>query len=135
MATDIAKEVWDHIPHTPRVDEHQRLGLKSWRRADYCWSVTAWRGWELARTILAFSALLYAGIWAQASLFHWAGAFKKLAMWGPVVLTPVVVLAILLAVLDREGVFGWIAAALLAAGVLSGGLGLFYHLKADVAQV
>jgi hypothetical protein len=97
--------------------------------------MNAWDGMELGRVVVAFSALLYAGIWVQVSLFHWAGGFRKLAMWGPVVMTPIIVLAALLGFAARDGVLGWVAAAFLAIGVLDGLIGLFYHLRAVGSQV
>ena len=94
-----------------------------------------WAGWELGRAILAFSAALYAGVWAQLSLFHWAGAFRRWEMYPPVLITPVIIICILLGVVARDGVLGWIALGALAAGVLEGLVGFFYHEKAMLAQV
>jgi hypothetical protein len=88
-----------------------------------------WDGWELGRIILAFSALLYAGIWVQVSMFHWAGGFRKAAMWGPVVATPIIVAGALIGVGSRDAPFGWIAASLLAFGVLDGLIGIYFHFR------
>ena len=97
--------------------------------------MSAWNGWEADRVILALSAVMYAGIWVQVSLFHWAGAFKKLAMWGPVLMTPLIVGGAVAGVVTRSGVWGWVAASLLALGVLDGLIGLFYHLKGIAKQI
>jgi hypothetical protein len=97
--------------------------------------VTDWEGWSFDRAALAFSALLYAGIWVQVSLFHWAGGFKKLAMWAPVLATPLIIGGILAGVATRAGAWGWVAAALLSFGVLDGLVGLFYHLRGIAAQI
>ena len=78
---------------------------------------------------------MYAGIWVQVSLFHWAGAFKKLAMWGPVLMTPLIVGGAVAGLVARSGVWGWVAASLLALGVLDGLVGLFYHLKGIAKQI
>jgi hypothetical protein len=94
-----------------------------------------WDGWPVDRAVLAFSALLYAGIWVQLSLLHWAGGFRKAAMWAPVVATPLIVVGILLAVAARDGVFGWIGAAMLAFGVVDGLVGLFYHVRGTSYQI
>ena len=95
----------------------------------------AWDGYELGRVVVAFSALLYTGIWVQVSLFHRAGGFKKLAMWGPVLLTPLIVGGALAGVVRRDGWWGWIAAALLASGVIDGLIGLYYHLRGIAKQI
>ncbi|MDP8958168.1 MAG: hypothetical protein M3N51_02980 [Actinomycetota bacterium] len=94
-----------------------------------------WEGWALDRAVLAFSALMYAGIWVQVSLFHWAGGFKKLAMWGPVLATPLIIGGMVAGVVTRAGAWGWVAAILLALGVLDGLIGLYYHLRGVVSQI
>lgn len=94
-----------------------------------------WQGWSLDRAVVTFSALLYAGIWVQVSLYHWAGGFKKLAMWGPVIATPLIVGGIVACAVSRADPWGWIAAALLAFGVLDGLIGLYYHLNGIRMQI
>lgn len=94
-----------------------------------------WPGWNLDRAVVAFSALMYAGIWVQVSLFHWAGGFKKLAMWGPVLATPLIVGGALAGVAPRSGIWGWVAAAFLALGVLDGLIGLYYHVRGIASQI
>jgi len=88
-----------------------------------------WDGWETGRVIVLLSAVLYAGIWVQLSLYHWGGAFRHPAMVTPVIITPVMVVAILLAVVDGDEVLGWIAAGALILGVLEGLAGLVFHLR------
>lgn len=88
-----------------------------------------WEGWEAGRVVLVLSAVLYAGMWVQLSLYHWGGAFRHPAMVTPVVITPLIVVAALLGVADGEGVLAWIAAGALALGVLEGLAGEFFHLR------
>jgi hypothetical protein len=97
--------------------------------------MNAWDGLELGRVIVGFSALLYAGVWVQVSLLHWGGGFRKLEMWGPVVMTPVIVVGALMGFAARDGGFGIIAAVLLALGVVDGLIGIFYHVRGIAAQV
>jgi hypothetical protein len=78
--------------------------------------------------------VLYAGIWVQVTLLHWAGAFAARAMWAPVLLTPPIVLAAALGVIDRS-VFGWIAAVALGLGALDGLYGLYRHVRGVGFQV
>ena len=94
-----------------------------------------WDGWETGRVVVAFSALMYAGIWVQLSLFHWAGAFKRKAMWGPVLATPLFIAAGILGAISREGMWGWIAAGLLAFGVVEGLMGFALHLQGMYYQI
>lgn len=88
-----------------------------------------WDGWEAGRATLALSAVLYAGIWAQLTLYHWGGAFRHPAMKFPVVVAPFIVIAAVLGVIDGNGALGWIAAVFLAIGVLEGLAGLYFHLR------
>jgi hypothetical protein len=95
----------------------------------------AWTDNDLGRAVVAFSALLLAGVWVQLTLFHWAGAFRRREMVVPVITTPLIVLLALLGVLERDGALGWIALAALVFGVLEGMIGIFFHSQAMVAQV
>jgi hypothetical protein len=95
----------------------------------------SWDGWELGRGVLAFSAALYACIWLQLSLFHWAGAFRKWEMYPPVFVTPLIILCILLGVVARDGVLGWVALGALVVGILEGLAGFYLHERAALAQV
>jgi hypothetical protein len=97
------------------------------RRHGYYAAMSAWDGWELGRAVLLFTVVAYLVIWVQVSLFHWAGAFKHWAMWGPVLATPVIALGALLGAIARDAAWGWIALALLAIGVLEGLVGLYFH--------
>jgi hypothetical protein len=93
-----------------------------------------WHAWELGRVVVALACLMYAGIWIQLTLFHWGAAFASKAMWIPVILTPLIVVATVLGVIDR-GAFGWVAFGALAVGALDGLYGLYRHLRGDVSQV
>lgn len=93
-----------------------------------------WQAWELGRIVLTAAAVLYAGIWVQVTLFHWGAAFASKAMWAPVIMTPLIVVAALLGVADR-GAFGWIAVAALGVGAVDGVYGLYRHLRGDISQI
>ncbi len=95
----------------------------------------AWDGWETGRVVLLLAAVMYTGIWVQLSLFHWAGAFKRRVMWGPVLVTPLFVVAAILGAVEREGILGWLALGLLALGIVEGMTGLFFHLQGMGYQV
>lgn len=97
--------------------------------------MSEWDGWDLGRIVLALSAVMYLGIWAQVSLSHWAGAFKHRAMWGPVLATPLIVTGAVLGMVVREEPWGWIAAGLLALGVVEGMVGIFFHLRGMRYQI
>jgi hypothetical protein len=97
--------------------------------------MSAWDGFELGRAVLLFTAVAYVVVWIQLTLFHWAGAFKHWAMWGPVFATPVLVLGAVLGAIARDGVLGWIALVLLVIGALEGVVGLYFHLRGMRYQV
>lgn len=95
----------------------------------------AWDGLELGRAVLLFAAVAYVVIGIQVWLYHWAGGFRRRAMWAPVLLTPIVVLAALLGALDRGSPWGWIALAILVVAVVDGLIGLAYHLRGTASQI
>jgi hypothetical protein len=96
--------------------------------------MSEWQAWELGRVVLVSAAVMYAGIWVQVTLFHWGAAFASKAMWAPVLMTPLIVVAAVLGVIDRGG-FGWVAVVALAVGVVDGLYGLYRHLRGDVSQI
>ena len=93
-----------------------------------------WQAWELGRVVLAAAAVMYTGIWVQVTLFHWGAAFSSRAMWAPVLMTPLIVVAAVLGVVDR-GQFGWVAVVALAIGAADGLYGLYRHVRGDVSQI
>jgi hypothetical protein len=97
--------------------------------------VSSWDGWELGRAVLLFTAVAYVVVWVQVSLYHWAGGFKHVAMWGPVVATPVVAAGAVVGAVARDGAWGWIAVVLLALAVLSGLVGVYLHLRGLLSQI
>ena len=84
--------------------------------------------------MLAAVAVMYAGVWVQVTLFHWGAAFASKAMWAPVLMTPLIVVAAVLGVVDR-GAFGWVAVVALAIGAIDGLYGMYRHLRGDVSQI
>lgn len=97
--------------------------------------MSGWDHWELGRAVILFAAVAYAVVWVQVSLNHWAGGFRRKAMWAPVVLTPLIILGALAGALSRGTPWGWIALALLALGVVDGLIGLVYHLLGTTSQI
>jgi hypothetical protein len=97
--------------------------------------VAAWEGWDLGRAVLLFTALAYLVIWVQVSLYHWAGGFKHVAMWAPVLATPPVAAGAVVGAVARDGAWGWAALGLLAFGTLDGLAGLFYHVRGIGSQI
>ncbi len=91
--------------------------------------MTAWDGWELERWILLFALAMYGGMWMQVFLFHSRARFEFLAMFGPVVFTPITIVLGAIALIEREGIWGWIALALLAGSVALALVGLTFHLR------
>jgi hypothetical protein len=97
--------------------------------------MTEWSGWEVDRAVLVFTAVAYLVVWVQLSLYHWAGGFKHIAMWGPVLLTPLVIGGAVLGAVVRDGLWGWVALGLLGFGILEGLLGLALHVQGIRAQI
>jgi hypothetical protein len=97
--------------------------------------MASWEGWELGRAVLAFTAVLFGGVWVQLTLMHWAGGFKHPAMWAPVLTSPVVIGFVVAGVVTREGVVGVAVAVALAGAVLLGLAGTVLHLQGVRSQV
>src|SRR5215204_875002 len=97
--------------------------------------MAAWHGWDLDRAFLLFTGVAYLVVWIQLSLFHWARGFKHIAMWGPVLATPLLVGGAVLGAVMRDGAWGWVALGLLVFGILEGLLGLFFHVQGIRTQI
>ncbi len=94
-----------------------------------------WDGWDVGRVVAVLAAVMYLGVWAQMGLLHWAGAFRRWEMWPPVIVTPLIVLAILAGVAQRDGAVGWIAVGALGIGMLEGLAGLWFHLGGVASHI
>ena len=94
-----------------------------------------WDGWPFARLYLLLVALAFLVVGAQAFLFHWRAAFRSKAMYGPVVMAPVIAVAGVAAAVARNDVIGWAAFAIFALGFVDGLIGLTLHLRGIAARV
>jgi hypothetical protein len=89
----------------------------------------AWDGWPFARLYMLLVALAFAIVGLQVLLFHWRAAFRRLTMYGPVLLAPVIVVAGVVGALKRDGLLGWIVLAVFALGIVDGLVGIVEHLR------
>lgn len=94
-----------------------------------------WESWAPERGALLLCAVMYTGIWVQLTLMHWAGGFKKRAMWGPVVATPLFAAAAAVGAIDRGGALGTAMAVVLSVGIAQGLVGVVLHVRGILAQV
>jgi hypothetical protein len=88
----------------------------------------AWDGWPFARLYMLLVALAFAVVGLQVLLFHWRAAFRRLTMYGPVLLAPVIVAAGVVGALKRDGALGWIVLAVFVVGIVDGLVGIVEHL-------
>lgn len=88
-----------------------------------------WDGWPFARLYLLLVAVAFLVVGAQVFLFHWRAAFRARAMYGPVIMAPVIAAAGVAAAIVRNDVIGWTAAAIFAVGFVDGLIGLVLHLR------
>ncbi len=95
----------------------------------------SWDGWPFARVYMLLVALAFAVIGLQVLLFHWRAAFRRLTMYGPVLLAPVLVVAGVVGALQRDGVLGWIVLAVFAFGVVDGLVGVVEHLRGIARRI
>jgi hypothetical protein len=97
--------------------------------------VDAWDGWPFARLYMLLVALAFAVVGLQVLLFHWRAAFRRLTMYGPVLLAPVLVLAGVVGALKRDGALGWIVLVVFALGIVDGVVGVFEHLRGIARRI
>ncbi len=95
----------------------------------------AWDGWPFARLYLLLVAVAILVVGAQVFLFHWRAAFRSKAMYGPVVMAPIIAAAGVATAVARNDVIGWTAVAIFAIGFTDGLLGLVLHLRGIAARV
>ena len=94
-----------------------------------------WDGWPFARLYLLLVAVAFLVVGAQAFLFHWRAAFRSKAMYGPVIVAPIVAIAGVVTAVVRNDVVGWTAIAVFAIGLLDGLIGLYLHVRGIAARV
>jgi hypothetical protein len=95
----------------------------------------AWEGWPFARLYMLLVALAFVVIGVQVLLFHWRAGFRRLTMYGPILLAPVIVLAGVVGALQRDGVLGWIVLAVFVLGIVDGLVGIAEHLRGIARRV
>lgn len=95
----------------------------------------SWSGWPLERLIYAFVAVGYFAAWAQLTLMHWRGAFRRIEMWGPVVFTPILLIVTVIYLFSRGGFLDTLFVIVMAIGLLEGLAGTFFHLRGVASQV
>ncbi len=93
----------------------------------------SWDGWPFARLYLLLVSAAFLVVGAQVFLFHWRGAFRSKAMYGPVIMAPIIAAAGVAAAVERTDMIGWTAVVIFAIGVVDGLIGLVLHLR-GVAQ-
>src|SRR5829696_5340450 len=94
-----------------------------------------WDGWPFARLYLLLVAIAFLVVGGQVFLFHWRAAFRSKAMYGPVIMAPIIAAAGVAAAIARNDVIGWTAVAIFAVGLVDGLLGLVLHLRGIAARV
>jgi hypothetical protein len=95
----------------------------------------SWDGWPFARLYMLLVALAFVVIGLQVLLFHWRAGFRRLTMYGPVLLAPVLVVAGVVGALQRDGVLGWIVLAVFVFGVVDGLVGVYEHLRGIARRI
>ena len=95
----------------------------------------AWDGWPFARLYMLLVALAFAVVGLQVLLFHWRAGFRRLTMYGPVLLAPVLVLTGVVGAIQRDGVLGWIVLAVFAFGIVDGLVGIAEHLRGIARRI
>ena len=94
-----------------------------------------WDGWPFARLYLLLVAVAFLVVGGQVFLFHWRAAFRSRAMYGPVVMAPVIAAAGGAGALAPHHAVGWTAVVVFGVGLLDGLIGLALHLRGIAARV
>lgn len=95
----------------------------------------SWDGWPFARLYLLLVAVAFLVVGAQVFLFHWRAAFRSKAMYGPVVMAPIIAAAGVATAVVRNDVVGWTAVAIFGIGLIDGVIGLALHLRGIAARI
>src|SRR5687767_15018075 len=95
----------------------------------------SWQGWPLERFMYLFLGAAFLLVWIQVTLYHWKGAFRNKAMWGPVIYTPVVVVVALARGFLVGDLMSQIFVVAFALAAFEGLMGTVLHLKGVAAQV
>ena len=95
--------------------------------------MNGWDGWPFGRLYLLLVAVAFLVIGTQVYLLHWRAVFRSKAMWGPVVMAPIIAAAGVAAAIVRNDVIGWTAVTIFALGLIDGLIGLALHLR-GIAQ-
>lgn len=80
-------------------------------------------------------ALAFAVVGAQVFLFNWRGGFRKWTMYGPVLLSPAVVVAGVVGAIMRDGWLGLVVLAIFAFGIVEGFVGIFEHFRGIAERI
>ncbi len=97
--------------------------------------MTGWDGWPFARLYLLLVAVAFLVVGAQVFLYHWRAAFRSRAMYGPVVMAPIIAAAGVAAAIVRNDVVGWASVAVFAIGLINGLIGLAMHLQGIARRI
>jgi hypothetical protein len=90
--------------------------------------MVGWQGWPLERMLYLFLSAAFLLVWIQVTLYHWRGGFRNKIMWGPVLYTPLLILAgIAMAISRQPGVVN-VCVALYIIGAVEGLVGVYHHL-------
>jgi hypothetical protein len=95
----------------------------------------AWDSWPFARAYLLLVALAFLVVGGQVYLFHLRAAFRSRAMYGPVLMAPVIAGAGVVGALTRTGATGWVVFTVFSLGFLQGAYGTVLHLRGIAARV
>jgi hypothetical protein len=86
-----------------------------------------WSAWSLDRIVVLFVAAAYAFIGLQVTMSHYRQNFHHKAMWGPVISSPVFLLAGLAFVLLNQPWLAVLFQILMWVGIAEGFVGFYYH--------
>jgi hypothetical protein len=95
----------------------------------------AWAGWPLERFLYLFLAAAFLLVWLQVTLLHWRGGFRSKFMYGPVLFTPLLVVAGLAMGMTRQPAVSACFLVIYAVGVLEGVAGTALHLRGCAMMV
>ncbi len=89
----------------------------------------SWSAWNLDRIVILFVSLAYLLVGIQVTLYHYRQNFHHKIMWLPVVLSPLLFLAMLLLTFNLADGIITLNIWLLWFAVLAGLIGFYRHFK------
>ncbi|WP_159888439.1 hypothetical protein [Paenibacillus puerhi] len=88
-----------------------------------------WDAWPIARILVLFVSLAFLVIGIQVTMFHYRQNFNHKAMWVPVILAPIFLIAGIAFTVYNANWLSALFQILMWVGIVSGAIGFYFHFR------